>query len=271
MPELTIVIVSYNTRDHLAACLRSLHEPPPAVGHDIVVVDNASSDGSEEAARAWPEVRVIQSGANLGFAKANNLGIRASAGEFVLLLNSDAVVPPGAVDALVADLRAHPDAAIVGPRIVDGHGVPEISFGRMIGPLVELRRKHLMHAYAQRRPGAVRRVSRMLAREGHHDWVSGACLLARRSAAEEVGLFDERYFMYNEDVDFCAAIRARGHKVRFTPSVEIVHHRGRSVATNRPAVSAAYRQSQIAFYEKHRPAWVPLLKAYLRAKGLSPD
>ena len=97
--------------------------------------------------------------------------------------------------------------------------------------------------------------------------MSGACLLVRRGDAEAVGLLDERYFMYTEDVDFCAAIRARGRRVLFAPAVEVVHLRGRSVASAPAATREAYRRSQIAFYEKHHPAWSPLLKLYLRVKG----
>ena len=101
------------------------------------------------------------------------------------------------------------------------------------------------------------------------DWVSGACLLVRRTDAEAVGLLDERYFMYTEDVDFCAAIRARGRRILFTPAVEIVHLRGRSAASAPAATHQAYRRSHIAFYEKHHPAWAPLLKLYLRIRGRS--
>jgi GT2 family glycosyltransferase len=97
--------------------------------------------------------------------------------------------------------------------------------------------------------------------------VSGACLLVRRADAEAVGGLDERFFMYTEDVDFCAAIRARGRRVLFTPDVEIVHFRGRSAATAPAATQDAYRRSQIAFYEKHRPGWAPLLKLYLTLKA----
>jgi GT2 family glycosyltransferase len=268
--ELAIVIVSYNTRDDLAACLRSLREPAPEVSHEIVVVDNASGDGSAEAARAWPGVRVIEAGANLGFARASNVGIRASASEFVLLLNSDTVVRPGAVDHLVADLRAHPEAGIAGPRIVDGQGRPEISFGPMMGPINELRQKARGRLYARGARFVTARVERLVRTEHHPDWVSGACLIVRRAVAEQVGLLDERFFIYAEDVDFCAAVRARGHKVRFTPAAEVVHHRGRSVAMNRPLVNAAYRRSQVAFYEKHHPGWAPWLKAYLRLRGKLP-
>jgi GT2 family glycosyltransferase len=103
-------------------------------------------------------------------------------------------------------------------------------------------------------------------RRGTPAWVSGACLLVRREDAEAVGLLDERYFMYTEDVDFCAAIRKRGRKILFTPDVEIVHLRGRSGATAPAATKRAYRRSQLAFYEKHHPAWAPLLRLYLRAR-----
>jgi GT2 family glycosyltransferase len=121
----------------------------------------------------------------------------------------------------------------------------------------------------------VRAVTAMVERrtraEREVDWVSGACLLVRRSAAEAVGFFDERYFLYWEDVDFCAALRARGGRILFTPAAEIVHARGRSAALNRPAVNEAYRRAQLAFYAKHRPAWVPLLKSWLRARGQLPS
>jgi GT2 family glycosyltransferase len=103
------------------------------------------------------------------------------------------------------------------------------------------------------------------------DWVSGACLLVRRADAEAVGLLDERYFLYTEDVDFCAAIRARGRRILFTPAAQIVHLRGRSRQTAPGPSEKAYRRSQIAFYEKHHPRWAPWLRLYLRLKGRLPD
>jgi GT2 family glycosyltransferase len=117
------------------------------------------------------------------------------------------------------------------------------------------------------RPGWIARETR---REQFVDWVSGACLLVRRADAEAVGLLDERFFLYTEDVDFCAAIRARGGRVLFTPAAEIVHLRGRSRASLPDRASAAYRRSHLAFYEKHRPYWAPLLRLYLRVKGQLP-
>jgi GT2 family glycosyltransferase len=259
---LSIIIVSYNTREDLRRCLASLHNPPPDIRPEIVVVDNASTDGSAAAARGYPGVRVIESGANIGFAAANNVGIQASVGDALLLLNSDTVVPGGAVDRLLAILDSHPDAAVVGPRLVDGQGRPELSFGRMMTPLNELRQKRLVSGNARGEVAAMREVRDMTRQTQWPDWVSGACLLVRRRDAEAVGLFDERYFMYTEDVDFCAALRARGRRVLFTPDVEIVHLRGRSAATAPVETRAAYRRSHLAFYRKHHPRLAPLLQLY---------
>ena len=259
MTDVSIIIVSFNACEDLARCLRSLHAALPSTAHEIIVVDNGSTDGSVEAARQWHGVRVIENDANLGFARATNVGIRASRGADLLLLNSDTSVPAGAVDRMVSELHAHPDVAVVGPRLVDAHGHAELSFGPMIGPLNELRQQ-------RRARGPVDELTRQ---RQYPDWVSGACLLVRRSDAEAVGLLDERYFMYTEDVDFCAAIRARGRRILFTPDVEVVHLRGRSVASAPLATQAHYRRSHMAFYEKHHPAWAPLLRLYrlMRSEG----
>jgi N-acetylglucosaminyl-diphospho-decaprenol L-rhamnosyltransferase len=254
--QLSIIIVSFNARADLERCLESLHAAPPVVPHEILVVDNGSTDGSAGAARRWPGVQVIEAGGNLGFARANNIGIRASGGAAILLLNSDTIVPPGAIDRLIAELDRHSDVAVAGPRLVDGSGRAELSFGRMLGPWNELRQKRLGQSAA-----AVEALTR---RPQYPDWVSGACLLVRRADADAVGGLDERYFMYTEDVDFCAAIRARGRKILFVPGVEVVHLRGRSAASAPAATLGHYRRSQLAFYEKHLPMWAPLLKLYVR-------
>jgi GT2 family glycosyltransferase len=258
MPEVSIIIVSFNARADLERCLESLHAAPPAVTHEILVVDNGSTDDSVAAARRWPNVKLVEVGSNVGFARANNIGVLASAGTSLLLLNSDTVVPAGAIDRLIVELARDPDVAIVGPRLVDGGGRAELSFGRMIGPLNELRQQRLARSA---------NVEQMTRRRQYPDWVSGACLLVRRADAEAVGGLDERFFMYTEDVDFCAAVRARGRKVLFAPEVEVVHLRGRSAASAPTATKAAYRRSQIAFYEKHHPAWAPILRLYLALRG----
>lgn len=269
-PRLSIVIVNYNGRGHLEACLQSLAAHPPAVSTEVVVVDNASTDGSASIVAAFSGMRLVQLAANAGFSAGNNAGIRATAGELVLLLNNDTLVPAGALDQLVRRLLADPSASIAGPRLVDGDGNAELSFGPMLSPLGELRQKLIVGLHARQFGPVSRWVERATRREQYVDWVSGACLLVRRAAAEAAGLLDERFFLYTEDVDFCASIRANGGKVLFTPVAEIVHLRGRSRATVPHAMNAAYRRSHLAFYAKHHKRLVPLLRLYLRLKGQLP-
>jgi GT2 family glycosyltransferase len=269
--ELAILIVSYNARAELEGCLQSLRKHPPQIPHEILVVDNASSDGSREFVRSGgSDVRLIENTTNVGFARANNIGFRETRSELVLLLNSDTLVPEGAIDRLVDELRSRPDAAAIGPRLKDEHGASELSFGGMLSPFAELTRKSIAGLARRGFPPALRWVESATSRPQSVDWVSGACLLVRRADAEAAGLLDERYFMYCEDVDFCSAIRGLGRKVLFTPAADVIHLRGRSVAAAPASTERAYRLSQIAFYTKHHPAWVPWLRAYLRLRGKLP-
>jgi GT2 family glycosyltransferase len=244
---------------------------PPALPHSIVVVDNASSDGSADfVAARWPRVTLLRQPENLGFAGANNAGIRIGRGDLVLLLNSDTLIGPGALDTLVAGLSSETAAAAAGPRLVDAAGVPELSFGRMITPWNEARQKTLQGLQRRGFEPAQRLVVRLTRERRWVDWVSGACLLVWRGEAQAVGLLDERYFMYAEDVDFCAALRARGRGILFVPEAEVVHLRGRSRAAAPGATEDAYRRSQLAFYAKHHPRWEPWLRRYLWLKGALP-
>lgn len=271
-PRLSIIIVSYNAREDLERCLQSLAAHRPSTPHEIVVVDNASTDGSPEHVRTkWPDVGLINARTNVGFARANNMAIRQTAAELILLLNGDTVVKAGAIDALVQTLDQHPDIAVAGPRIVDAQGRAELSFGRMIGPFAEARQKVLVRGNDRRVAPIAAYVERATRFPHDADWVSGACLIVRRVDAEAVGLLDERYFMYAEDVDFCAAVRGRGRRVHFTPAAEVVHLRGRSAATDPVATARAYRRAHLAFYEKHHPVWAPVLRMYLRLRGQLPD
>jgi GT2 family glycosyltransferase len=271
MPRLSIIIVTYNSRGHVDACLESMVSSPPGIDHEIVVVDNASPDGTATAIRErWLGVRVIDAGDNVGFARANNLGIRQTFGELILLLNPDTVVRPGAIDTLVQALDSRPDAAIAGPRLIDAKGRAELSFGSMIGPVAELKQKMLVKGHARDLPIVSGYVESATRAARDVDWVSGACLLVRRADAEAVGLLDERFFMYTEDVDFCAGMRARQRRVLFVPAAEVIHLRGESRRSASAATETAYRQSQLAFYEKHHPRWAPFLRLYLKARGRLP-
>jgi GT2 family glycosyltransferase len=259
--RIAIVIVSYNARADLERCLDSLITAPPADA-EIVVADNGSTDGSADLVSRFAGVTLLRLGENRGFSAGNNAAIRASGGELLLLLNSDTIVPPGAIERLAAILEARPRVGVVGPRLIGGDGVPELSFGSMMTPLSEWRQRRLRRRLSQGDQRARSYVDTVTASPRAVDWVSGACLMVRRRDAEAVGLLDERFFMYTEDVDFCAAIRARGLQVLFSPEVEIVHLRGRSAASAPTATRAAYERSHLAFYRKHHPWLAPFVQLY---------
>lgn len=267
--SLAIIIVTYNSATEIGPCLDSLvghTEPFPTT---ITVVDNASSDGTAGMVRdRWPSVQVIESPTNAGFSRANNLGIRATGGDYVLLLNPDTVAPPGAIQTLVRGLAAHPDAAIAGARLLSEHGFPELSWGDPIGPWNELKRKVFSTLYHRKIRSIVRKVDQLSRQAREVSWVSGACMVIRRPDLEAVGLLDERFFMYTEDVDLCIAMTKRGRTVLYVAGAELLHYRGRSAARN-PATERLYRRSQLAYYEKHLPHWAGLLRTYLKLTGKS--
>ena len=266
--RIDIVIVTHNTHEDVLRCLASLAVAGARPDGAVFVVDNASTDGTVEAVRrAHPAVEVLALDRNIGFGAANNAALRKADAPLVLLLNSDTLVPAGSLAAL-ADRLAATGAVAAGPRLVDGDGHPEISYGPMLSPVAEFLQARRLRQAASPDPRARRATARRVSREREVDWVSGACLLVRRDAALAAGLFDERYFLYEEDVDFCAALRARGGRILFTPAATVTHLRGRSVkATGAPEARAHYDRSHLAFYAKHRPGWTPLLRLWLRLRG----
>ena len=262
--SLAIIIVTYNSRAEIDACLESLVGHTAPFPTSLTVVDNQSTDGTAGHVRqTWPAVNVIDAGGNLGFAKANNLGIRATDSEYVLLMNPDTVAPPGAIQTLVRGLAAHPEAAIAGARLLSTTGFPELSWGPPIGPWNELKQKIFSGLYHRKVRRIVRKVDKLSRTAREVAWVSGACMVIRRPDLEAVGLLDERYFMYTEDVDLCMQMRQRGRTILYVAGAEVLHHRGRSAARN-PETDRKRRKSQVAYYDKHLPRWAGLFRLYLK-------
>jgi hypothetical protein len=254
VPRVSAIVVSYNTRDDLRRCLEALLAQT-GVSLDVIVVDNASTDGSVDAVRArFPEVRITANTANLGFSRANNLGLRAARGPYVLVVNSDCEVRPGAVGTLCAILEVRPDVAIVGPRTVGTDGAPQVSFGPSLTPLAEWRQSRLVRGVKAGEATALSRASALAQREQEPDWVSASCFLARREALEAVGGFDECFFLYEEDVDLCLRVRRAGWRVVYTPTAEVVHHLGRSMDRAPALARLEYHRSHLRFYAKHNSA-----------------
>lgn len=250
-PTVSAVIVNWNTRDMLAACLETLLASSGDVLDEVIVVDNGSEDGSPDLVRAsFPEVRLVETGANLGFGTGANRGIRAARGAAVLVLNNDVLMPAGVVEALLRALESAEGAALVGCalRLPDGRPwAPPTPFPT-VGSLVaaNLRIGH-------RRPAAV--VQAANHGEGIEvDWVPGACFLAWRSTLLEVGLFDEQFFLYYEDVDLCRRLRGAGHRVLFLPGVSATHdanHSTRAQPEAEPRALLEGFRSSLLYAHKH--------------------
>lgn len=273
--SIAAVIVNYNAGPALLEAVHSL-ERDRDVDWEIVIVDNRSSDASADAAeKAAPGVRFIRNATNVGFGCAVNQGVRVTTAPLVLLMNPDCTIQAGAADVLAGVLRRHPDCAIVGPKILDpdggvqgsARGDPDMLTGvfgrtslvRRLLPDSTLSKRNVVDA-SQAVEGSV-----------IVDWVSGACMLARRSAIEGVGGFDERYFLYWEDADLCRRLRAAGFHVRYAPAAVAVHQVGRSSATARAASIRAFHESAYLYYATHvAPGpWSPkrlLARALLTAR-----
>ena len=250
-PSVAIVVVSFNARDALAACLDSLTRYV-GVSAETVVVDNASADGSvDEVGARNPGVQVIANPLNVGFARACNQGVRATTAPRILFLNPDATVSAGTVEVLAARLDAAPDVGAVGPLTRDPDGTIQVSTGPDLSPATERRQRRLVRGVRRRIPEALRTAEARHAREHEPAWVSGACLMARREAFDAVGGFDEAFFLYEEDADLCRRLRSAGWRVVFTPAAEIRHRLGQSMARLPERARLEYHRSHLIYYRKH--------------------
>jgi N-acetylglucosaminyl-diphospho-decaprenol L-rhamnosyltransferase len=264
--RLAVVVVSYEAREALLASLRALRQHA-SLPLELVVVDNASADGSAQAVRdRYPEALVIANPDNAGFGRACNQGWRSTRAPLVLFLNPDAEVTPGAVVALADLLETRPAVAAAGPRTRSADGAIQVSTGPDLGWLAEARQRRLVRAVARRDPVALAEAEARYAVEHEPDWVSGSCLIARRSALEAVSGFDERFFLYEEDADLCRRLRAAGGRIVFTPSAEVRHRVGTSMSRAPERARLEYHRSHLLYYRKHngplaRSALVTLLGA----------
>jgi N-acetylglucosaminyl-diphospho-decaprenol L-rhamnosyltransferase len=260
-----VVIVSYNERDRLLACCESALAAGPATR--VIVVDNGSSDGSGDAVRACiPSSDLLEMETNLGFGAAVNRGVAVGNAPFVLLLNNDARLRDDSLDLLVSAMQ-DPRIAAAGPRLLDSSGQVELSMGRTMGPLNEAAFKLLGSLYRDGRGPLGRRVGRYYAKNRWTRSLSAACLLLRREALDRVGVFDERFFLYAEDVDLCRRLRSAGWRLRYVADAVVEHERSVSWRKDPLHVALAYRRSQMAFYRKHHGALAAqTLRAYLTVR-----
>ena len=261
-PDITAIIVNYNSGPHLADCLNSLDAGLAGFNWEVVVVDNASSDRSEavagdESTDSEKRRRLVRLPTNTGFATAANLGARTGAANLLLFINPDCVVAPGFIEPLLNELDTHPRRAAVAPCVVNEDGSPQGNargdptmmtglFGRStllsrLFPSARVARRNVLSPPTAQESGSAAAV----------DWVSGSCLLVRRKAFDEIGGFDERYFLYWEDADLCRRLRNAGWSICFRPDARVVHVGARSSRTVKALAIRAFHRSAYLYYSTH--------------------
>ena len=261
-PDISVIILNWNTRQLLQESLQSLLDPPPEINVQIIVADNNSDDGSPEMVQAlFPNVTLVANPGNIGFGAGNNRAVPFATGRYVLFLNSDTRVMEGALQTLVAYADANPDIGILGPKLLNADGSLQYSCRRYpnlatgffrntpLGRLFPHNRfasDYLMQDWDHASPHDV-------------DWVSGAALMMRRELLDQIGAFDEAYYMYCEDVDLCWRANHADWRVTYLPDAVIYHYIGKSSDQVPTRMTYEFHRSQYLFYKKHYAARTPLL------------
>jgi len=235
MIDLSIVIVNFNTKKLVLDCLDSIAKEGSSLKKEVIVVDNASSDGSPEAFKKL-KIKAIFNKENLGYAKANNQGIKIAKGKFLLLLNSDTLVKKGSLEALIKFAESHPDAGVVGSRLYNLDGTVQPSCFHF--PTV----KNAILEYWFGHKGLFDKFAPKGEKSQTVDAVVGASFLITPEARRRVGFLDERYWTYFEDIDYCRQVRKKGLKVYYLPSSEIIHYHGVSFKQVAPDDATRWRR-----------------------------
>ncbi|MER3403730.1 MAG: glycosyl transferase family 2 [Armatimonadota bacterium] len=260
---LTVQIVNWNAREPLRQCLQSIYGNPPRIPYEVVVLDNHSCDGSVQMIeKEFPQVRLLVSEQNLGFSRGHNHCATVARGRYLFLLNPDTLVTPGALDRLVAFAEAHPEVGILGPKILNPDGSLQYSCRRFPNPVAALFRNTPLGKLFPHN----RYTRDYLMTDWDHnsvlevDWVSGAAFLIRKALYEQLGGFDEQFFMYCEDMDLCYRAWQAGWKVVYIPDAIISHAIGRSTDLVANRMIRTFHQSMYRYYKKHyvrqTPVWM---------------
>lgn len=276
MPDLSIVILNWNARDFLRACLRSIEDCAPAISVETIVVDNHSTldDSAQMVAREFPGVQLIRNPVNSGFSSGNNLGWKRATGRHVLFLNPDTLVEPGALESLVAALDENPKIGAVGPRMTFPSG--ELQFSARAFPSfgAGLFRNSFLGRMFPNNPWSRAYLQTDLSRSSSQDvdWLSGSALCGSRAALESVcgknGPWDESYFMYCEDIDLCFRLMKRKWRRVYVPTATIQHHIGKSSDLAQAKSIRRHHAAMWLFYRKHYMRGTGVLLAPFAACGI---
>lgn len=265
-PLVSVILVNYNGAAVVLNCLRSLQQFSRSVATEIILVDNASEDGSpDQIAQEFPQIELIRLAQNVGFGAGNNLGARQARGEFLFLLNTDTLLIEEVLPELIRLMQAHPEAGIIGPRLLNADRTLQLSIAREIGIKGEFQTLRQLqkskHAHQQEAVFAQYQSLQAV------DIVVGAAFLIRKSLFQQLGGFDQNFFMYFEESDLCQRARDAGWQVLYTPTVSLIHLGGYSVGQRSQQMALEYRRSQLYYYQKHRPLVEQLtLRIYLWIK-----
>jgi GT2 family glycosyltransferase len=265
-PDVTVSIVSFNTRDLLRACLQSL-AATVGVSYEVLVVDNGSSDGSPKmVAQEFPQVHLLAGRENRGFAAANNLAILRARGRFVLLLNPDTVVFPRTIAGMTSFLDTHEDVGICGPRILFPDRVFQSCGYNFPTPLSEVRMSKnvgkLLRLVVGEEPAPPSGSTPY-----ECDWVDGACLMVRKAVINRIGPLDEQYFLFTEELDWCFSARKVGWKVYALPHVEMLHYRGKSSEQASDRSLALLVETKLRYFHKNHGLPTALFVSVVNAAG----
>lgn len=270
--DLSVIIVNFNTRDLLRDCLRSVFEQTPSMDCEVFVVDNASQDASAEMVRAeFPQVKLICLDRNVGFAPANNLAIPRASGEVVILLNPDTVVQDRALERLTAYLLSHPEVGAAGPDLPQPSGVLQVA---ACGYRPTLWRVFCQYFFLTRLFPRSRFFQGMNLPAGIHrepvsvEWLSGACLAAPRKVWQDVGMLDESWFMFAEDMEWCERVLRRGYQLHYLPDVTVYHIWGASSRGSADAVSTMWLDSLAAWYSREHSRFSCAMLLLILSGGL---
>lgn len=263
LPEVDVIIVTYNSAGEIQFCLKSLVTRNHRYAYRVTVVDNASSDGTPELlATHYPFVNLYLSKNNLGFARANNLALWRTRGKYVVFLNPDTEIKEGGLDKLIDFLETHPEAGAAGPKLLNQDGSLQLTgntFPSLRNFIIEI--LFLDRLFPRNKVFGAHKLSWWDRKDAAQvDWVMGACLVVRRDVGEKLGWFDESFFMYFEETDLCRRIRDAGYAVYYVPAAEVIHFGGAGVKAYSGKKVYLWHQSLFRYFKKHSPRQLIFLR-----------
>jgi hypothetical protein len=259
--DLSVIIVNWNTRELLRASLASVYDTLHGVDFEVYVVDNGSTDGSQQMVREdFPQAILLENGENLGFARANNRALRLCQGEYILLLNSDAALQGDAAARLLEAAQNNPQGGIFGASLFYPDGRPQPSYGPLPTFASELASLLGLDKRLGRRGAAPAEGAPIEA-----GYVDGACQLLRRSMLDQIGLFDEQFFFFSEEIDLCTRAHQGGWQVLHVPAARVTHVGGGSTVSSASRTLLLYRGKLLYFKKHHGPAAQKRLYLAMRA------